>query len=182
MAFLGAIRTDKPNGEGTARVLVDGTHGVVVETRTRIRDQEVWPKLHVHEPRAKRPSRTSSPVALRLAFARMSGETRSGCLHQHGRHVRCRIRFYLLVASCIVFGRITQYFPGPERVHGLWLLVTTTLRQVVFATASRSCSFSYASRWAPDILEQDVRWRLSRVGRVRAPPSIPTRGDIGTSR
>ena len=37
---LGTIREDKPNGTVTARVLFDGTHGVEINTRTRIRDQE----------------------------------------------------------------------------------------------------------------------------------------------
>ena len=43
VASLGAIRKDKPNGEVTARVLFDGTHGLSVNRRTRIRDQERSP-------------------------------------------------------------------------------------------------------------------------------------------
>ena len=44
VASLGAIRKDKPNGEVTARVLFDGTHGLSVNRRTRIRNQERSPK------------------------------------------------------------------------------------------------------------------------------------------
>ena len=40
VASLGAQRKDKPNGVVSARVLFDGTHGLAVNTRTRIRDQE----------------------------------------------------------------------------------------------------------------------------------------------
>ena len=43
VASLGAIRKDKPDGQYTARVLFDGTHGLEVNTRTRIRDQERAP-------------------------------------------------------------------------------------------------------------------------------------------
>ena len=40
VASLGANRKDKPNEVVTARVLHDGTDGLAVNTRTRIRDQE----------------------------------------------------------------------------------------------------------------------------------------------
>ena len=43
VASLGAQRKDKPNGVVSARVLFDGTHGLAVITRTRIRDQERTP-------------------------------------------------------------------------------------------------------------------------------------------
>ena len=43
VASLGAQRTDKPGGAVSARVLFDGTHGITVNTRTRIRDQERGP-------------------------------------------------------------------------------------------------------------------------------------------
>ena len=43
VASLGANRKDKPNGTVTARVLFDGTHGISVNKRTRIRDQERAP-------------------------------------------------------------------------------------------------------------------------------------------
>ena len=43
VASLGAQRKDKPNGEVSARVLFDGTNGLAVNTRTRIRDQERSP-------------------------------------------------------------------------------------------------------------------------------------------
>ena len=43
VASLGAIRKDKPRGVVTARVLFDGTNGIHVNRRTRIRDQERSP-------------------------------------------------------------------------------------------------------------------------------------------
>ena len=42
VASLGALK-DKPDGTVTARVLFDGTHGIQVNRRTRIRDQERTP-------------------------------------------------------------------------------------------------------------------------------------------
>ena len=44
VASLGANRKDKPGGVFSARVLFDGTHGINVNTRTRIRDQERAPR------------------------------------------------------------------------------------------------------------------------------------------
>ena len=43
VASLGANRKDKPGSVVTARVLFDGTHGLEVNTRTIIRDQERAP-------------------------------------------------------------------------------------------------------------------------------------------
>ena len=43
VASLGANRKDRPNGEVGARVLHDGTNGLSVNTRTRLRDQERSP-------------------------------------------------------------------------------------------------------------------------------------------
>ena len=43
VASQGAQRNEKPGGEVTARILFDGTHGIDVNTRIRIRDQERAP-------------------------------------------------------------------------------------------------------------------------------------------
>ena len=43
VASLSANRKDKPNGVATAKVLFDGTNGIHVSERTRIRDQERSP-------------------------------------------------------------------------------------------------------------------------------------------
>ena len=43
VASLGAQRKQKPGGKITARVLFDGTHGLSVNTKTRLRDQERGP-------------------------------------------------------------------------------------------------------------------------------------------
>ena len=43
VASLDAQRKQKPGGKMTARVLFDGTHGLCVNTKTRLRDQERVP-------------------------------------------------------------------------------------------------------------------------------------------
>ena len=43
IAWLGAQRKEKPGGKVSARVLFDGTHGLCVNTKTRLRDQERAP-------------------------------------------------------------------------------------------------------------------------------------------
>ena len=43
VASFGAQRKAKPGGEVTARILFDGTHGIDVTTRIRLRDQERAP-------------------------------------------------------------------------------------------------------------------------------------------
>ena len=43
VASLGAQRKQKPGGKVTARVLFDGTHGLCVNSKTRLRDQERAP-------------------------------------------------------------------------------------------------------------------------------------------
>ena len=43
IASLGAQRKEKPGGKVSARVLFDGTHGLCVNTKTRLRDQERAP-------------------------------------------------------------------------------------------------------------------------------------------
>ena len=43
IASLGAQRKEKPNGKVSARVLFDGTNGILVNKRTRVRDQERSP-------------------------------------------------------------------------------------------------------------------------------------------
>ena len=43
IASLGAQRKEKPGGKVSARVLFDGTHGLSVNTRIRLRDQERAP-------------------------------------------------------------------------------------------------------------------------------------------
>ena len=89
VASFGAIRKDKPNGEVTARVLFDGTHGLSVNRRTRIRDQERSPiasdlKRALRE-RARRGERT---IAL---SADVSEAHRQVPVHPQDWHLsRCR--------------------------------------------------------------------------------------------
>ena len=48
IASLGAQRKEKPGGKVSARVLFDGTHGLCVNTKTRLRDQERAPITEAH--------------------------------------------------------------------------------------------------------------------------------------
>ena len=70
VASLGANRKDKPNGTVTARVLFDGTHGISVNKRTRIRDQE------------------RAPIAADLKRSMRESERRVDYIRTHRRRVR----------------------------------------------------------------------------------------------
>ena len=86
VASLGPQRKDKPNGEVSARFLFDGTHGLAVNTRTRVRDQERSPiaadlkralreKAQFRQPTCrthsghKRSAQTITRASVRLAFS-----------------------------------------------------------------------------------------------------------------
>ena len=64
IASLGAQRKEKPGGKVSARVLFDGTHGLCVNTKTRLRDQERAPIAAD----LKRPMREKAKVG-ELTFA-----------------------------------------------------------------------------------------------------------------
>ena len=116
VASLGAIRKDKPNGEVTARVLFDGTHGLSVNRRTRIRYQERSP-IASDLKRALREKAKLGEQTFALSadvseahrqvpihpqdwhYLGCPGHTRIGRVHPHGGHVRDFFGFVLLVAS-----------------------------------------------------------------------------------
>ena len=72
IASLGAQRKEKPGGKVSARVLFDGTHGLCVNTKTRLRDQERAPIAAD----LKRSMREKAEVG-ELTFALSAGRYRS---------------------------------------------------------------------------------------------------------
>ena len=61
-ASLGAQRKEKSGGAVTARVLFDGTHGIAVNQRTRVRDQERGPIVADKKRLMREKSKTSEPT------------------------------------------------------------------------------------------------------------------------
>ena len=122
VASLGAQRKDKPGGAVSARVLFDGTHGITVNTRTRIRDQERGP---IAAADLKRIMREKSRVGV-PTFALTADVSEAhrqipiaeqdwhlpGCqsgswwfsVHQYSGYVRRRVSIILLV-SCRICHR-----------------------------------------------------------------------------
>ena len=115
---------DKPGGVVTARVLLDGTHGLEANTRTRIRDQE-RPDLFRPEPRDARERAPSHPDLRAhcrghrgssanpyppqgLAPPREPSETRSRCVHQHGGPLGVPSASYCWSRVSAELGRLTQ--------------------------------------------------------------------------
>ena len=113
-ASLGAQRKEKPRGVVTARVLFDGTHGIDVNTSTRIRDQERSPiaadlkramqkKSQLEEKTFALPADVSEAPSSphcpsRLASAWLSGSRWFVRVRQHG-NFRNRVRLVLLVSN-----------------------------------------------------------------------------------
>ena len=69
IASLGAHRNEKPGGVVSARVLFDGTHGIDVNHRTRVRDQERGP---IAAECVKSPRRVSPHLHLQLTLLRLT--------------------------------------------------------------------------------------------------------------
>ena len=117
VASLGAQRKDKPGGTVSARVLFDGTHGITVNTRIRIRDQERGPnaadlkrimreKSRVGVPTFALTADVSEahrqiPVAEQDWHPRVSSGSWWFSLHQHSGYVWRRISTLLLVTCCL---------------------------------------------------------------------------------
>ena len=103
VASLGANKKEKSTGESTARVLFDGTHGIDVNRRIRVRDQERGPiaagvKRFLRE-KARYGRRDGCPQA-GLALCR-STDTSSGLgIREHSRDLRNRVCILLVVKSC----------------------------------------------------------------------------------
>ena len=115
VASLGAQRKDKPGGAVSACVHFDGTHGITVNTKTRIRDQERGPIAadlkRREEPRRcpyfrlngrrLRSTPTDPDRRTGLASPRVSSGSWWFSLHQHSGYVWRRVSIILLVSRCI---------------------------------------------------------------------------------
>ena len=111
VASLGANRKDKPGGALTARVLFDGAHGLKLNTRTRIRDQERAPiSSDLKRAMREKAHQGISTFALTadvseahrptgLASSRVPGHTRSRGVRQYCGHFWRRLCFLLLGSS-----------------------------------------------------------------------------------
>ena len=87
IASLGAQSKEKPGGKVSARVFFDGTHGLCVNTRTRLRDQERAPIAAD----LKRSMREKAKVD-ELTFALSADVTeahRQVPVHPYDWHYRC---------------------------------------------------------------------------------------------
>ena len=140
IASLGAIRKDKPGGIVSARVLFDSTHGISVNTRTRLRDQERGPiaadlKWSVRE-KALRGLHTFALTAdvsvahRQVPIAELDWHLLSCRVEEGGTiyvntvdtfGVASASYYWSRVASAI--GRLTQYLAGPRAET--WLMLVT---------------------------------------------------------
>ena len=121
VASLGANKKEKPGGIITARVLHDGTNGISVNRRIRVRDQERFPtasdvKRAMREKAALgersfaltadvKEAHRQVPIAPQdLASFRLPGHPGVRRIHQQGGYVRHFVSQLLLVESRVVVG------------------------------------------------------------------------------
>ena len=155
IASLGANRKDRPNGEVTARVLHDGTNGLSVNTRTRLRDQERSPiSLDIKRAMREKSSRGLSTFALtadvKEAHRQIPIDPRDwhllGCQVERGADVFVNTvgtfgitsasYYWSRVSSAV--GRLTSIWHRIKLRLGMWLsLTTSTWRQGVHIIAWR---------------------------------------------
>ena len=123
VASLGAQRKEKPGGVVTSRVLFDFTHGIDVNTSTRIRDQERAPIAAD----LKRAMREKSQVEEKtFALTADVSEHLLGCQVRGGSSVYVNTVGTFGVASASYYwsrtaaalGRLSQYFGGHAALHG----------------------------------------------------------------
>ena len=104
IASLGANRKEKSDGSITARVLHDGSNGIAVNKRTRVRPGKMSPGVRLETCDAREGRKRRNDICLdggcegstspnpgregRLAVTRMPCPTRYLRLHKHGRHIR----------------------------------------------------------------------------------------------
>ena len=169
IASLGAQRKEKPGGKVSARVLFDGTHGLSVNTRIRLRDQERAPIAAD----LKRSMREKAKVG-ELTFALSADVTEAhrhlpthpddwhylGCQVTHGGDVFVNTVGTFGTASASYYwswvagavGRLLQYLSGHSSTswHMLvaddYLLESGGLDIVLGFSSSSSCALWWACR------------------------------------
>ena len=119
VASLGANKKEKSTGEITARVLFDGTHGIDVNRRTRVRDQERGPiaadvnRFFREKARYELPS-FALTADVTEAHRQVPIQIHPGCwvyVNKVGTFgIASASYLWSRVASAI--GRIAQYIPG----------------------------------------------------------------------
>ena len=174
IASLGAQRTEKPGGVDTARVFFDGTHGIAVNHRTRVRDQERGPIAADIKRLMRGKSKTSEPT-----FALTADVTEAhrqipiveqdwhllGCQVQPGGEVFVNTVGTFGVALLLVQSRVSDRAPVSART---WhLLVADDYHLDAGGPQLQEvhlCSSCCAAFLVP-CHEKDFRWRHGVVGR-----------------
>ena len=121
IASLGAQRKEKPGGKITARVLFGGTHGLCVNTRTRLRDQERAP-IAADLKRAMREKAKLGELTFALS-ADVSEAHRQVPIHPNDWH--------LLVCQVIPGGEVFVNTVGYDGQWLLWYAVSTLRRPAI---------------------------------------------------
>ena len=145
VASLGAQRKDKPGGVISARVLFDGSNGIQVNRRIRLRDQERAPvasdlKRCMRE-KARRGRADflidggrcrSAPAGAggqaRLEFTGVPGRGGRRCIYSYRWDVWHRLRLVLLVTRCrIDWMDYSLYSVDDQPLRGItwWLMIST---------------------------------------------------------
>ena len=187
IASLGANREDKPNGEISARVFFDGTNGLQVNTRTRLRDQERSP-IAADLKRAMREKATLGVRTFALT-ADVKEAHRQVPIHPRDWHLLgCRVEagadvyintvgtFGVTSASyhwsrvSSALGRLSQYLAAAS-AHTWHMVVADDCHLEAGGEHYRFALFAFfllcSTCGGTTLLEQDGRWRDSCLGRVR---------------
>ena len=122
VASLGANSKEKATGDVTARVLFDGTHGIDVNRRTRVRDQERGPIAadikSVLREKAKSPYHSFALTAdVTEAHRQIPIDPREGTswglgVNKYGGTFGVASASYWWSRVAGAVGRLTQYLPG----------------------------------------------------------------------
>ena len=186
IASLGANRKDKPNGVVLARVLFDGSNGIPVNRRTRIRDQErAQIAADIKRAMSEKSKTGQKTVALSARVSEAHRQLPPGVSNptwlyrkcEQGWNIRGRISEQLLVPSGV--GKPSRTVPGETRftcvAHARGgRLAVGSKRAVLQGFFFLLCSsLNVLLSW------KKTAGRHSRLGWVRAAsPQQPTR-DLG---
>ena len=177
VASLGAQRKDKPGGAVSARVLFDGTHGITVNTRTRIRDQERGPIAADLKRVMREKSRVGVPTF--ALTADVSEAHRQISQSQNGTGISSGVKWFLVVQSSLTQWVRLALRQHPTTGHVLlrpsvvslstwqaarltrgtcWWLTTTILMRAAQTTEQHCFTFSpSAQQRTTSVMEQDCR-------------------------
>ena len=196
VASLGANRKDKPGVALTARVLFDGTHGLKLNTRTRIRDQERAP-ISSDLKRAMR-EKARQGISTFALTADVSEAHRQIPVHPQDWHLLgCQVTpgadvyvntvgtfgvssasyYWGRVASAI--GRLAQYIAGDTAQTWHMLVaddyhleaggqsIDTTLYKAAWESCGAGEATTNASEWCSRTTSEELNSSLKEVDAVR---------------